>query len=495
MKKYLLAILVLCSMGIQAQNHTIKGKINGLNENDSVYLAQYLGKSLFYNDTAVVKSDGYFTFEGKPYELGGKYAIVTPGPKLLEVLLDSENLLFESDQENLDFNMNVIESKNNQIFYDYKRFLGQKNTERGPWDITAKDSLSNEKEVKNAREEIGKLTEDVINYQKRIIGENKEILVGKMINMSMDITVPDAPKTAEDERQWRYKYYRNHYWDNVDLTDPRLVREQAFHRVLEKYLSTVLPQIPDTIVAEGGKLLEKVAANYDMYKYTLHQLTYLTETSKIMCMDRAFVAIVNKYYKTGKADWLDEEKLAKIIEGSDKKSKTLCGEVAPNIILPDVTGEEWINMHDIEAEYLVIAIWEPGCGHCKKEMPKLQEVYKQFKSKGLEIVAVNNELENEDWAQFVEEKELDWINISDNPEINNSENARQLIIDGTTTLNSLNFRAMYNITSTPQIYLLDKNKEIIAKQLNSEQLEGMLENLLNNPNDFPIKEIKVIPEE
>jgi ERCC4-related helicase len=128
-------------------------------------------------------------------------------------------------------------------------------------------------------------------------------------------------------------------------------------------------------------------------------------------------------------------------------------------------------------------------------MPKLQEVYKQFKSKGLEIVAVNNELENEDWAQFVEEKELDWINISDNPEINNSENARQLIIDGTTTLNSLNFRAMYNITSTPQIYLLDKNKEIIAKQLNSEQLEGMLENLLNNPNDFPIKEIKVIPEE
>jgi thiol-disulfide isomerase/thioredoxin len=200
-------------------------------------------------------------------------------------------------------------------------------------------------------------------------------------------------------------------------------------------------------------------------------------------MDRAFVAIVNKYYKTGKADWLDEEKLAKIIEGSDKKSKTLCGEVAPNIILPDVTGEEWINMHDIEAEYLVIAIWEPGCGHCKKEMPKLQEVYKQFKSKGLEIVAVNNELENEDWAKFVEEKELDWINISDNPEINNSENARQLILDGTTTLNSLNFRAMYNITSTPQIYLLDKKKEIIAKQLNSEQLEGMLKSLLNDPID------------
>ena len=42
---------------------------------------------------------------------------------------------------------------------------------------------------------------------------------------------------------------------------------------------------------------------------------------------------------------------------------------------------------------------------------------------------------------------------------------------------------MYNITSTPQIYLLDKKKEIIAKQLNSEQLEGMLKSLLNDPID------------
>jgi len=340
-----------------------------------------------------------------------------------------------------------------------------------------KDSLSTEKMKSDARDAVRKLTEEVVAYQKEIVAKHNDKLVGKFINMTMEIEVPEAPKDKENEREWRYRYYRSHYWDNVDLDDPRIVREQTYHRLLEKYLTTVIPQIPDSVAIEGAKLVDRVAKNYDTYKYTLHQLTYLTETSKVMCMDRAFVSTVNRYYKTGKVDWLTDEKLNKIIEGADKKSKTLCGEVAPNIILPDLTGEKWVNMHDVKADYTVIAIWEPGCGHCKKEMPKLKEVYDKWKDKGLQVVAINNELENEDWTKFISEKEmLDWINISDNPQINNSDSARTLILDGITTLNSLNFRSIYDVTSTPKIYLLDENKEIIAKQLNSEQLEGMLEN-------------------
>ena len=345
-----------------------------------------------------------------------------------------------------------------------------------------------EDEKEKARDGIRKLTEEVIAYQKKVIEENKDKLVGKLIKMSMDVEVPQAPDTAENEREWRYRYFRDHYWDNVDLTDPRLVREQAFHRVLEKYLNTVLPQIPDTIVYEGGLLLEKMENNYDMWKYTLHQLTYLTETSKVMCMDKAFVSIVNKYYKTGKADWLDEEKLNKIIEGADKKAPTLCGEVAPNIILPDSTGTNWVDMHKIDAEYLILAIWEPGCGHCKKEMPKLKDVYDKYKAEGVKVVAINNELENDDWKEFIREKGLDWINISDNPEINDSDSARTLILNGVTTLNSLNFRSQYDVTSTPKIYLLNKDKEILAKQLNSEQLDGMLENFTAKDEKEQIQE-------
>ncbi len=488
MKNLLVSILLLSSVGLFAQTHTIKGKINGLNPNDTVNLGQYLGKSLFYNDTTVVANDGYFTFKGKPYEKGGKYAIIIPGPKIMEVLLDNHDFVFESDTANLDHHMNVVESHNNKVFFEYKRYLSQKNIERKPYDTDLNDSLVTNKEKEKARRGLRELTEEVIAYQKKTIRDNADKLVGKLLNMTMEVEVPEAPKDAENDREWRYRHYRAHYWDNVDLSDPRLVRDQSFHKVLEKYITTVIPQIPDTVAYEGSRLVDKVEKNYDMYKYVLHQLTYLTETSKVMCMDRAFVAIVNKYYKTGKVDWLDDDKLVKIIEGADKKSKTLCGEIAPNIILPDVTGQNWVNMHEIDANYLVLVIWEPGCGHCKKEMPKLKEIYDQWKDKGLKVVGVNNELENDDWKEFLLEKDLDWINISDNPEINNSDSARTLILEGVTTLNSLNFRSIYDVSSTPKIYLLDKNKEIIAKQLSSEQLGGMIENLIKRDEETQINE-------
>jgi len=489
MKNLLLSFFLLSTFCSIAQDQIIKGKINGVNATDTVYLAQYLGKSLFYNDTAIVKNDGYFTFQGKPYEEGGKYAIVTPGPKLLEILVDDRDLEFQSDQENLDFNMNVITSKNNKIFYDYKQFIGGKNTERGPIDEIINDSLSSEKEIENARKKLRKLTEEVIEYQKKLVEQHSDILVGKIIKMTMDVEVPEAPSGVENEREWRYRYYREHYWDNTDLTDPRLVREQTYHRLLEKYLTQVIPQIPDTVFIEGSKLVEKVAPNYDMFKYTLHQLTYLTETSKVMCMDKAFVLVVNKFYKTGQADWLTEEKLANIIEGADKKANTLCGEIAPNIILPNIEDDSWVNMHQVDADYTILAIWEPSCGHCKKEMPKLQAVYDKYKDKGVKVFGINNDLENDDWKEFVTEKGLgDWINVSDNPAVNNSDSARTLIIQGITTLNSLNYRSIYDVTSTPKIYLLDKNKEIVAKQLTSEQLDGMLENFLKKDEETQIQE-------
>ncbi|MEQ8535019.1 MAG: hypothetical protein RIB86_24405, partial [Imperialibacter sp.] len=38
-----------------------------------------------------------------------------------------------------------------------------------------------------------------------------------------------------------------------------------------------------------------------------------------------------------------------------------------------------------------------------------------------------------------------------------------------------NMRRDYNVRTTPQVYILDKNKKIIAKKLEVEQLAGFIE--------------------
>ena len=278
----------------------------------------------------------------------------------------------------------------------------------------------------------------------------------------------------------RDRWYREHYWDRVDFADARLVRDGAFDQLISRYWAKVLPQMPDTMIAEGHKLLQKTldAGNQDMFKYMLHHMTYASESSKIMCMDKVFVDLVNTYYRTGMVDWLSEEQMDKIVGRADDLRHSLCGNQAPDITLPGLDQSEWLSLHDIDAKYTLLCIWESTCGHCKKEMPKLERIYDTWKPRGLEIFAIGNDFEPDPWKKYVEEQGLTkWVNVSDNPLINAQDSATSLIYGGVTNLLSLNFRTTFDVYATPKMLLLDEDKNIIAKQVGATQLAEILSQL------------------
>lgn len=104
--------------------------------------------------------------------------------------------------------------------------------------------------------------------------------------------------------------------------------------------------------------------------------------------------------------------------------------------------------------------WDPDCGHCQKVVPEVKKLYDIVKGKGVEIYAMCTETEMDKWKKFIREKKLDWINVAD-PKYQN------------------NFRYEFDITSTPQIFLLDSNKVIIAKKIDVGVLADMLSQKLN----------------
>ena len=97
-------------------------------------------------------------------------------------------------------------------------------------------------------------------------------------------------------------------------------------------------------------------------------------------------------------------------------------------------------------------------------------------------------MENEDWKKFIKNKKLNWINLSDFPDAN--ENPTTYLFEKRVTdLKSLNFRKTYDIFSTPQVYLVDQNKEIIGKQLDALTVAKMMQHLENLKLDYlPILE-------
>lgn len=492
------AFLALVASSVLAQDadYKVKFQVEGLS-NDTVYLANYYGKKLYYNDTALVDAKGRFEFGGKPFDEQGKYAVVLPGSQFVDFLIAGEEVDISTTVIEPFKNLKVNKSEDNRIFFEYINYINSKRAERQPYDMVIQDSTLTEDQKAAAYDMVKTLNNEVLDYQNKITSEHGDKLVGKYLRMAMEIKLPQELPPGVDEQQYKYYWYRDHYWDNVDLNDNRMVRDQMFDRLLDKYLNNILPQIPDTICTEAGKLVEKVMGKPDLFKFVVHKMTHFGETSKIMCMDKVFVYMVDNYYKTGMAYWYeDEEKLNDLIEAADKKANAMCGEVVPNIILPDYTGKEWKSLYDIKKPYSVVVIWESSCGHCKKELPKLKTLYERWNEK-LEIFAIGNDFENDEWVEFIEEKEINsWINVSDNPEINAADSAYKLIAMGITTIESLNFRKTFDISSTPKIFLMDENKEVIAKQLNTPQLEELLGKLEEEyaaklpPIEYPDDKVK-----
>jgi thiol-disulfide isomerase/thioredoxin len=473
-------------------SHKIKIRVKGISDT-TVYLANYYGQKLFYNDTAKADKNGYFEFKGKPFEEGGKYAVVVPGPKFFELLVDDKNIHLETDASDFVGTMKVIESENNRIFFDYIKFINDKRMQRSPLDTALSKGGLSAKEEADIKKKIEALNESVSHRQREIVASHSNELIGKLIRMTIEPDVPETPEGIEDPN-WRYNYFIEHYWDNVDLTDPRLIRDQQMHTRLDRFITQALLQIPDSITKWQDWFLARVGDNYELRKYATHHFTYTAEKSQIMCMDKVFVHMVDKYYKTGNAEWLKEDQLKKIIDAADDKRNVQCGNKAVNIILPDTSGVKWRSLYDVKADYTILAVWESSCGHCKKEMPKLHDLYLKWKGQGVDFFVVGNDFDNDEWKKTIKKNGYSWINVSDNPQINKADSARTLIIKGITTLESLNFRKTYDITSTPRVFVLDKDKTIIAKQLSSEQIDELLTRMKGDAANKPEEQKAVLDE-
>src|SRR5690606_9782263 len=91
-------------------------------------------------------------------------------------------------------------------------------------------------EYKKLDDEISMLNKEVKDYQNKLVADHPDMLVGKMIYMSMDIEIPEPPKNEKGEiidSSFSYNYFRDHYFDHIDFKDDRLVNTPIFHNKLE----------------------------------------------------------------------------------------------------------------------------------------------------------------------------------------------------------------------------------------------------------------------
>lgn len=447
-----------CYVQLQAQGYELTFQFKQYT-GGQLCLAHYMGKSFYMADSAQINAQGVAVMKNKEALPGGIYIVLLPGrQRYFEMLLDNKDQKFSITVDTTDLiNKTVFKtSKENEIFQSYNKFLFR---EVAPQDkqinaLLAKHTAADSAAARPMQQELGKKLQA---FRNNIIVQHPKSLLTSIFRAMKDPEVPPTP--PGEDSTFGYRYYKAHYWDSVDLSDGRLVRTDIIEKKLTRYFSQLVPLDPDSIILEADKIVARTRNDKEMFKFVVWWLTYTYETSKYMGMDAVFVHMVEKYYVSGEAYWLKDDQLNKIISRAYSLAPNLIGQQAPPLEVKD-SSLKTVSLYTTKAKYTVLVFWDPTCGHCKVEVPKLDSAYNaSWKNKGVALIGFKTEGTRDEWISFIKEHKLNgWIHAWD-PDAQS------------------NYRRLYDVYSTPVVYLLDEKKKILAKRLGVEQLNDFIEKL------------------
>lgn len=458
-----LALLTTAAFAGNPEGYNMKFIVKGLKPSATCQLARYYGDKQYIMDSAKVNDKGEVIFKGTEKWQQGVFLFVPPGKgKYFDFIMDAgQNFTLETDTTDFIGAMKVKGSDENKFFSEYQIYMAGKQKQMEPLQASYKRLKDTKKDsAKIVLDKINTVNKEVKAYKDEFIKAHPGTFVAKLFKAMDEPEIPEAPllPNGKKDTTFAYHYFKTHYFDNFDLTDDRLLFSPLFHNKIKYYMDKLTPQIPDSISVSADYLIEKARPSKEVFKYLVYWLTYTYESSKIMGMDAVFVHMVDKYYVTKQAYWLDSTQEYKIVKRGAELKPILLGKQAPQIIMPDSTGK-YIQLYDVKAKYTIVVFWDHGCGHCKKEIPKLLDLYdKKLKARGVQVYAVETEDNPAEWKKFIRDYKLDWINVQ---ELDDYKRAVT--------------KKIYDIYSTPVIYLLDENKVIRAKRIDSDQLEGLID--------------------
>ncbi len=467
MKHLIVWFFLTASLLANSQEYEIKFKITGLTDSIAI-LGYHFGTNRYVKDTVKIKNSEA-TFSGeKPLSHGMHFIFFPNDKKFLDILIDKDQKFYINSDTTNNFRENLIfkGSEINTEFTKFDKLLSQKNKNY--------HSISKAFSDKNiSQEEKSELIKKIVQIEK----ERREVILSTL-NSTKNETLkdiiglllePEIPKFTVTEntsnsdsiiKMKEYIYYKKHFFDYVNFTDSAILRTPFFIPKFEKYIKKIVSQNPDSISSEAINLIEKSRGNIAIFSYLINYMLVYNEKEKQMGMDKVFVEIAKKYYKTGEAIWADSAYNKKVLDKLKKTEPNLIGNTAPEINNVFTISDEKISLNDLKNEYIIIDFWSPSCGHCKTSVPKLYEIHKKLLSQNVDvqIFSVLENTEIEKWKKFIAENNLtNWINVYDKND-------------------STFFHFYYDIYSTPVIYILDKNKKIIAKRIAVEQLEDFILN-------------------
>lgn len=281
---------------------------------------------------------------------------------------------------------------------------------------------------------------------------DKVNVTGSIADLGNTYKVEGSPETKLFMEYNELSKARDMRLDSLNKAFQMLMESNRMNAAKMEEISKVFEAPYNAIVeAANTQLIQKVQLNTGMYA-TLPAIQAL-EPDKYADIYKAVDKGLNAKYAN--------DKTVKMFHGVvESMLATAIGQPAPEINLESPKGEK-IALSSLKGKVVLIDFWASWCGPCRKEMPNVVRAYAKFKNKGFEIYGVSLDQDKARWEDAIAKDGITWPQVSD------------LKMWGSSVVRQ------YNIQGIPYTVLLDRNGNIIAKNLRGAELDEKLSSILN----------------
>lgn len=392
-----------------------------------VVLYQIIGGKQVYIKNQRLEKDGVFKFELDKDTSIGTYRVVYDYANngFVDVLFNKENIHFTVNAAMPDSSLIFVESKENIVFQNYlvEMFAGQHLLDSIQMKYFDNPSPPI---AQSYREFYYGLRDLQLSYEQ----ETSHMLARDFIHASQRYNSPVALASTQDY----LTSIKNNFFKYIDFNNEQLKNSSFFVDRTFDYVFNLSyskdPIIQENLYKEAIENLFQLPKSPALQRDLIEVL--VAEFMDLKSFDMVNYLIEN-HYKNLPESLQDPTYISTTIA----KITLLPGALAPNFNLDARTDLHSLNSH---ANY-VLVFWSTSCGHCKAELPKLQQALATKTS--LQIIAVGLEKEKTVWTNFIK-KFPKWKHVL---ALDKWENP---------------IATSYAIEATPTYVVLDKDKKIIA---------------------------------
>ena len=452
MLKNIFFIFLLFTSVINAQ-HAVKGKMEPISNFKWVVLYQLQGAKQNYITNTKVTS--------------GEFNLIIPEKSstgIYRLLYDLENRLFVDfiyDNENVTLTFNpkypnqstvFTESENNKLFHSYLKATALPQQKLDSLQVeyfNSTDKTEQENIVKSYYLFYVKLKTNQANFE----NESNKKLVNHFIKASARYNAAKPIKIPSDY----LASIKTHFFDNIDFSNKALLNSTFINDKINDFIFYLNTSEDDKVLIRLQKeaisaVITHLNANKTLAKDIEEGLIYTFSQQQNVIMVNY---MLNHYLQLPK-----ELQDASFINDIKGQLKTAVGMPVPNILWTENSSQK--DLYSLtDANYYIVAFWSSTCSHCLIEMPVLYDLLKD--SSQIKVISLGLE---EDTSKSGWETQIsnypNFINIYGENKWQNQ------------------YARDYGVNATPSFFVLDKNKKVIAKPDDVEELKAFFQKNISN---------------